>query len=163
MQTSSLVASYNNPISMSELFTSTTHFTPEEVIAQQQIDIGQHSYSPSLIPTCLTTNVCKANISFKENVTKPNCNIDHSVALDKLKTCDLSTQQPQKHSAQMDISGDIANRPLNSILKKEKHTTCKAEEQHVGSDDNVKYTDLSNLPSSYEDITRSTQHSAVKR
>ena len=157
------MASYNNPISISQSFTSTTHFTQEEVITQQQIELEQPSYSPSLTPSCLTTKDHKANISFKENVTKSNCNIHHSVELDKCETGDLSTQPPQTHSAQMDISGDKANRPLNSILKKEQHTACKAEEKHVGSDDNVNCTDLSNLQSSYEEITRITQHCAVKR
>jgi hypothetical protein len=164
MQTSSLEASYNNPIPISQSFTSATHFTQEEVITQPpQIELEQHSYSSSLTTTCLNTNFRQANINFKENIQKPNSNIHQSVALDKCETGDLSTQPRQNHSAGTDISGDKANRPLNSILKKEKHTTCKPEEQHVGSDNNVNCTDLSNLPSSYNDITKSAQDCAVKR
>lgn len=148
---------------MSQSFTSTTHFTQEDVITQQQLEFEQHSYSPSSTPMCFTNNVRKANISFNEKVTKPNCNIYPSMALDKCEKGDLSTETQENHSFKIDISGDKSNKPLSSILKKERHTTREQKEQYVNSNDNLNCTDLSNLPSSYDNINRCAQHCAVNR
>ena len=148
---------------MSQSFTSTNHITQEELITNQQAELEKHSYIPSLTNESLPNNGRKANISFKESITNVNSNAHHFVVLDKCETGDLSTSQPPKHSIQMGLLSDKTERPLNSILKKEKRTTCNVEERRVGSVDTVNCADLSKLQTSYEDITRTTQKCAVKR